>query len=148
MNSNDWFTTRLVASQTWAIDDHGSDVIYLIAGDERALLVDTGWGVGDLPGLVTSLTSLPLLVVNTHGTQVLRKPQVWIIHTLEGRHVGFDEGVHVLKGKVRLGQGVFYRSLYQFGHVDIRPLGYETAIESDRYDGNISHAIHLFLSSE
>jgi hydroxyacylglutathione hydrolase len=62
-----WFETRLVAPRTWAIDDHGSDVIYLIAGNERALLLDTGWGVGDLPGLVASLTALPLLVVNTHG---------------------------------------------------------------------------------
>lgn len=65
--TTDWFTTRLVAHDTWAIDDHGGDVIYLVAGDERALLVDTGWGVGDLPALVASLTSLPLIVVNTHG---------------------------------------------------------------------------------
>jgi hydroxyacylglutathione hydrolase len=67
MISKDWFATRLVAPRTWAIDDHGSDVIYLVAGDERALLIDTGWGVGDLPALVASLTPLPLLVVNTHG---------------------------------------------------------------------------------
>jgi glyoxylase-like metal-dependent hydrolase (beta-lactamase superfamily II) len=40
----DWFTTRLVAPRTWAIDDHGSDVVYLLAGEERALLVDTGRG--------------------------------------------------------------------------------------------------------
>lgn len=63
----DWFTVRLVAPHTWAIDDHGSDVIYLLAGDERALLVDTGWGIGDLPALAASLTPLPLLVANTHG---------------------------------------------------------------------------------
>ena len=62
-----WFTTRRLGDRTWAIDDGGSDTIYLIVGDERALLLDTGWGVGDLPALVASLTSLPLLVVNTHG---------------------------------------------------------------------------------
>jgi glyoxylase-like metal-dependent hydrolase (beta-lactamase superfamily II) len=81
MGVSDWFETRLVADKTWAIDDHGCDVIYLVAGDERALLIDTGWGIGglcdaegerscsgrDLPGLVASLTDLPLLVVNTHG---------------------------------------------------------------------------------
>jgi hydroxyacylglutathione hydrolase len=64
---NGWFETRLIAPRTWAIGDHGCDVIYLVAGDERALLIDTGWGIGDLPGVVASLTDLPLLVVNTHG---------------------------------------------------------------------------------
>jgi glyoxylase-like metal-dependent hydrolase (beta-lactamase superfamily II) len=62
-----WFRTRQIGARTWAIDDHGSSLMYLIAGCERALLIDTGWGVGDLSALVASLTSLPLLVVNTHG---------------------------------------------------------------------------------
>lgn len=67
MNAQDWFQVRPIDSRTWAIDDHGSDVIYLAAGGKKALLIDTGWGVGDLPALAASLTSLPLLVVNTHG---------------------------------------------------------------------------------
>jgi hydroxyacylglutathione hydrolase len=62
-----WFSTRKIGPHTWAIDDCGEDVLYLLCGDERCLLVDTGWGVGDLPGLVASLTSLPVTVVNTHG---------------------------------------------------------------------------------
>ena len=62
-----WFQVRLVAPQTWAIDDNGNSIIYLLVGSERALLLDTGWGVGDLPTLVSSITSLPLTVVNTHG---------------------------------------------------------------------------------
>jgi len=63
----EWFKARLVAPATWAIDDHGQDTVYLVAGAERCLLVDTGWGVGDLASLVASLSSLPLLVVNSHG---------------------------------------------------------------------------------
>ena len=39
----------------------------LIVGREKALLIDTGYGFGDLKGTVSSLTSLPLIVVNTHG---------------------------------------------------------------------------------
>jgi hydroxyacylglutathione hydrolase len=62
-----WFSTREIGPRTWAIDDHGQDVIYLACGKERGLLIDTGWGIGDLPGLVASLTSLPVTVVNTHG---------------------------------------------------------------------------------
>ena len=66
-DQSEWFRTRLVGHRTWAIDDNGQDTMYLVVGSERCLLVDTGWGVGDLPGLVASLTSLPVVVMNTHG---------------------------------------------------------------------------------
>jgi hydroxyacylglutathione hydrolase len=61
-----WFQTRQLTDKIWAISDNGSSLIYLICGNERALLIDTGWGIGNLPGLVHSLTSLPVIVVNTH----------------------------------------------------------------------------------
>ena len=40
---------------------------YLIIGEEKALLIDTGYGFGDLRSAVKELTSLPLVIVNTHG---------------------------------------------------------------------------------
>lgn len=64
---NDWFTVHTLDAGLWAIEDHGRDTCYLVAGRERALLIDTGWGIGDLPALAASLTPLPLTVVNTHG---------------------------------------------------------------------------------
>ncbi len=63
----DWFTTTPVAEGVWKIDDHGGDNIYLVEGDEKALLIDTGTGVADLAGFVRTPTDKPLLVVNTHG---------------------------------------------------------------------------------
>lgn len=62
-----WFRTRSLGQGVWAIDDHGQDTIYLVIGAERCLLVDTGWGVGDLPGVVAALTDRPVTVVNSHG---------------------------------------------------------------------------------
>jgi glyoxylase-like metal-dependent hydrolase (beta-lactamase superfamily II) len=62
-----WFRTRQLDPRTWVIDDRSQDLIYLVCGEERCLLIDTGWGVGDLPALVDSLCALPLTVVNTHG---------------------------------------------------------------------------------
>jgi hydroxyacylglutathione hydrolase len=41
--------------------------MYLLLGSERAMLVDTGFGVRDVPAAVRSMTELPLIVVNTHG---------------------------------------------------------------------------------
>lgn len=40
---------------------------YLIIGDESALLLDTGFGYGDLKAVVESITDLPYIVVLTHG---------------------------------------------------------------------------------
>jgi len=40
---------------------------YVILGRERAVLLDAGTGVGDLPTLVASLTDLPLTLVLSHG---------------------------------------------------------------------------------
>ncbi len=61
------FTATAVADRVWRIDDHGDDNIYLVAGTEKALLIDTGVGRGDLLKVVRALTTLPLAVVVTHG---------------------------------------------------------------------------------
>ena len=66
-DNSTWFRTRQLDARTWVIDDRGQDLIYLACGEERCLLIDTGWGVGDLPALAASLCPLPLTVVNTHG---------------------------------------------------------------------------------
>jgi glyoxylase-like metal-dependent hydrolase (beta-lactamase superfamily II) len=62
-----WYLAQRVADGIWRISDHGQDNIYLVLGEQAALLIDTGWGVGNLPAFVTRLTPLPLIVANTHG---------------------------------------------------------------------------------
>ncbi|MRR38719.1 MBL fold metallo-hydrolase, partial [bacterium] len=39
----------------------------LVEGSQAAMLVDTGMGIGDLPGVLSGLTDRPLVVVDTHG---------------------------------------------------------------------------------
>ena len=52
---------------TWFINFmNGSENIYLLEGNEKALLIDTGWGTGNLKACVSKLTNKPLMVVNTH----------------------------------------------------------------------------------
>ena len=41
--------------------------MYLIVGEEKAILLDTGWGYGDLRGVVESLTDLPITLVLSHA---------------------------------------------------------------------------------
>lgn len=62
-----WFTVHPVTEGVFRIEDHGMDNFYLVEGKEKALLIDTGTGVADVRRCVDSLTSLPILVVNTHG---------------------------------------------------------------------------------
>ncbi len=65
--TENWFETKLVATKVWCINDHGNDNIYLVEGNEKALLIDTGLGQADLATCVKTITRLPVIVVNTHG---------------------------------------------------------------------------------
>lgn len=60
-------TTLLKLSErVWAIDQIMVRC-FVIVGDEKALLLDTGAVDVDLPALVRSITDLPLVVVHSHG---------------------------------------------------------------------------------
>jgi hydroxyacylglutathione hydrolase len=61
------FTAKKVADRVWLIDDHRNDNFYLVEGTEKALLIDTGIGAGDLKRFLELITKLPLIVVNTHS---------------------------------------------------------------------------------
>lgn len=41
--------------------------MYLLVGEEKALLIDTGYGFTDVPSAIKQITPLSLIVVNTHG---------------------------------------------------------------------------------
>jgi glyoxylase-like metal-dependent hydrolase (beta-lactamase superfamily II) len=61
------FRDNLFGIYTESLDGMGDPWMYLILGPEKAMLIDTGFGVGDLRGLVNQLTGgMPLVVVNTH----------------------------------------------------------------------------------
>ncbi|MHB8128010.1 MAG: MBL fold metallo-hydrolase [Mobilitalea sp.] len=45
---------------------NGSQNMYLVEGNEKALLLDTGWGAGNLRCYVEKLTDKPIIVANTH----------------------------------------------------------------------------------
>lgn len=53
---------------TWIINFMGgSQNMYLLEGDNQALLIDTGWGTGNLRAYIERLTRKPVIVALTHG---------------------------------------------------------------------------------
>lgn len=67
--SDPWFEVYKVAPDTFAIyEPHQSEetISYLIAGTQKALLFDTGMGISDIHKVVSELTTLPVVVLNSH----------------------------------------------------------------------------------
>lgn len=65
-----WFEVYRVAPGVTAFYEpgHFEEVLsYLIEGESRAMLFDTGMGIGNLKAVVDQLTSKPILVVNSHS---------------------------------------------------------------------------------
>ena len=66
---NDWFTVEEIDEQTFAISEykHWEEThCYLLCGQEKALLIDTGLGVSNIREIVDSLTELPVTAATTH----------------------------------------------------------------------------------
>ena len=65
-----WFEVYEVGVGTFGILEprHFEEVIsFLILGTDRALLLDSGMGIGNIRAVVEGLTNLPVIVVNTHS---------------------------------------------------------------------------------
>lgn len=64
-----WFEVYKPAHDVFAIyEPHQSEetISYLIVGEKRALLFDTGMGISDLKKVVSQLTKLPIVLLNSH----------------------------------------------------------------------------------
>jgi glyoxylase-like metal-dependent hydrolase (beta-lactamase superfamily II) len=65
-----WFQIERLDDGIYAISEpfHVEEVrSHLVIGEERAMLIDTGMGVGDIRAVVGDLTNLPVTVVNSHA---------------------------------------------------------------------------------
>ncbi len=56
-----------IASKTWLISDYKLDNFFLLEGEERSLLIDTGAGLGPVGEIVRGLSQKTLLIAATHG---------------------------------------------------------------------------------
>lgn len=59
-----------VNHNTWRIEDGGVR-FFLLAGTEKALLVDSGMMVNDARDIAEKLTDLPVSLLNTHADRII-----------------------------------------------------------------------------
>ncbi|MFC1492367.1 MBL fold metallo-hydrolase [candidate division KSB1 bacterium] len=68
-NSQWWFEVYRLPNDIYAIYEpfqFEEAIGYLVTGTDRAVIIDTGTGIGDLKKLIDELTGLPYSVLNTH----------------------------------------------------------------------------------
>ncbi|HAE15483.1 MAG TPA: hypothetical protein DCG51_02935 [Erysipelotrichaceae bacterium] len=61
------YTAVQVSDHMYRINEGTGVSEYLVIGSRKAMLIDTGFGIGDLKGFIQSLTDLPAAVYITHG---------------------------------------------------------------------------------
>lgn len=51
----------------WTLTNRWQNFMHLLVGEEKALLIDTGYGEGNFRQIVESITDKPVMAVDTHG---------------------------------------------------------------------------------
>jgi glyoxylase-like metal-dependent hydrolase (beta-lactamase superfamily II) len=62
-----WFHTRELYSGVWLLAEPSHVNTWLVAGQERAVLLDTGLGIAPIRPVAERLTDRPVSVLNTHA---------------------------------------------------------------------------------
>jgi len=57
----------LIRPNLWVLSNGWQNFQYLFVGNEQAVLIDSGYGEGNIRAVVEEKTSLPVMVINTHG---------------------------------------------------------------------------------
>jgi glyoxylase-like metal-dependent hydrolase (beta-lactamase superfamily II) len=60
------FPYKEIAPNTYEIGEFDCASIFLLVGTEKAMVIDTGIGIGDLKGFIHTLTDKPLMLCFTH----------------------------------------------------------------------------------
>ena len=61
-----FYKIEKISENTYRFDENGRANCYFIVGEEKALLIDGCWGVGDLKQTIREITDKPVIAVATH----------------------------------------------------------------------------------
>jgi len=89
--SDPWFEVYKPAQGVFAVyEPHQAEetISYLIVGEQRALLFDTGMGISDLKKVISQITKLPIILLNSH-THNDHVGDNWEFSMIYGMDTGF-----------------------------------------------------------
>lgn len=69
MIEDEWFTIQEIGNKVYAISEYGhweKVHSFLLVGEKKAALIDTGLGIGSIKRITDLLTDLPISVITTH----------------------------------------------------------------------------------
>src|SRR5262249_15459577 len=67
--AEDWFKVYEITPTLFVFYEprhYEETIVSLVIGEQKAALIDTGCGIGNLRQAVEAVTSLPVMVINTH----------------------------------------------------------------------------------
>lgn len=67
MLEKDYFKVIKLKNNIYRIYEPKNNYTTVILGSEKALVIDNGYGFGNIRKVIESITDLPLMMVNTHG---------------------------------------------------------------------------------
>lgn len=67
MENKATYNVRKLSDGVWVIDEFSMDYLYILEGQNQAVVLDTGAGVWDLKSLVENLVKKPYIVIATHA---------------------------------------------------------------------------------
>lgn len=126
---NSDFDVEVIGDGVFRIHEFGAANIYLVTGKDRALLIDTGTGLGDLRKVVEDLSDLPVTVVATHA----HPDHIGGMGNFENIHIHKDDAKNIWFWSAKALRRFYYdtvRSLikYNIKKKDIKRLKYKTKV--------------------
>ncbi len=112
-----------IAHNTYFINEFGMDALYVLIGEESALLIDAGTGFYDFKSIVKELTDLPYKVVITHGHPdhaggINQFDTIYIHPADTGRiHIPYEQKVEY--GEIMRNMGIGYRDVWGYTQDDV-----------------------------
>ena len=139
LGKRDEYDIEIIGDNVYRIHEFGAANCYLVVGTEKALLIDTGNGLGDLTKVVAGLTDLSPEVVATHS----HPDHLGGMGNYKSIHIHKDDAKHAKFWSSKPLRRFYYNTVkklikYDITQKDIKTLKYKTRIIPIE-DGHIFH---------
>lgn len=130
-----------IAPDTYFINEFGMNSMYILVGEERALILDSGSGFCDLKEIISSITDLPYIVAITHGhpdhAGAIGQFDVVYMHPadIEGAgHITYEQELEY--GEIMHNMNIGYKDVWGYSKDDVRKFTEWPEIKP-LYDGQV-----------